>query len=159
LGRRIGGWRYFEDARAFVHGQKLKSVKEWLTYCKSGQKPDDIPSTPNRIYADASWVSWGDWLGNPEMRAHGDWRSFEDARAFVRGLKLKSVKEWLTYCKSGQKPDDIPSHPELVYADAGWVGWSDWLGTEQRQHMGRLRTVVICGPNLAAPRRRDAAVP
>ena len=92
------------------------------------------------------------------MRAPVSWRSFEDARAFVHVLKLKSVKEWQTYCKSGNRPSDIPSNPRSVYADTGWVGYSDWLGTEQRQHMGRLRT-VIRGPNLAAPRRRRAAVP
>ena len=111
-----------------------------------------------------------DWLGNPEMRAPVSWRSFEDARAFVRGLKLKSHAEWRTYVrtyvksgkrpsvKSGKRPSDIPSAPDEIYANAGWVDWSDWLGTEQRQHMGRLRT-VIRGPNLAAPRRRRAAVP
>jgi hypothetical protein len=92
------------------------------------------------------------------MRAPVSWRSFEDARAFVHVLKLKSVKEWQTYCKSGNRPSDIPSSPDRTYADAGWVDWSDCLGTEQRQHMGRLRT-VIRGPNLAAPRRPRAAVP
>jgi hypothetical protein len=150
--------RSFEDARAFVRGLKLKSQVEWRTYCRSGKKPDDIPTVPSTVYADAGWVDWSDWLGNPQMRAHVSWRSFEDARAFVRGLKLKSVKEWHTYSKSGNRPSDIPSNPYSVYANAGWVSWGDWLGTGQRQHMGRLRT-VIRGPNLAAPRRRHAAAP
>jgi len=49
------------------------------------------------------------------MPAKGQWRDFEDAREFVRSLGLKSYKEWREYCQSGQKPDDIPSHPYKVY--------------------------------------------
>ena len=42
-------------------------------------------------------------------------RSFESAREFVRSLNLKNQKEWLEYCKSGNKPDDIPSNPWKTY--------------------------------------------
>jgi hypothetical protein len=31
--------------------------------------------------------------------------------------------------KSAQLPSDIPAHPWTVYANAGWVGMGDWLGT------------------------------
>ncbi len=56
------------------------------------------------------------------------YRSFKKARAFVRGLGLKSADQWRTYNKSGKKPDDIPVAPHHVYANDGWAGWSDWLG-------------------------------
>ncbi|HEY6862203.1 MAG TPA: hypothetical protein VI358_20765 [Pseudolabrys sp.] len=55
------------------------------------------------------------------------YRSFKKARAFVRGLGLKSAGEWRDYIKSGMKPDDIPVAPHHVYANDGWAGWSDWL--------------------------------
>jgi hypothetical protein len=42
---------------------------------------------------------------------------------------LKSGAEWYSYSKSGQKPDDIPAHPRKTYADVGWAGMGDWLGT------------------------------
>lgn len=57
------------------------------------------------------------------------YRSFKNARVFVRGLKLKSVAEWRNFVKSGMKPDDIPNAPHYVYANDGWAGWGDWLGT------------------------------
>lgn len=57
------------------------------------------------------------------------YRSFKNSRFFVRGLRLRSVEEWRDYVKSGVKPDDIPSAPHCVYADDGWTGWGDWLGT------------------------------
>lgn len=57
------------------------------------------------------------------------YRSFKNARVFVRGLGLRSVEGWRDYIKSGLKPDDIPSAPHFVYANDGWTGWGDWLGT------------------------------
>jgi hypothetical protein len=48
---------------------------------------------------------------------------------FVRGLGLKSLGEWKEYCKSGKKPADIPAHAHTTYAEAGWSGYGDWLGT------------------------------
>jgi hypothetical protein len=58
-----------------------------------------------------------------------NFRTFEDARAFVHELGLKSYEEWNDYCTSGRKPPDIPSNASRVYADSGWAGIGDWLGT------------------------------
>jgi len=57
------------------------------------------------------------------------WRSFEEARKFIRKLKLKSETEWRKYCKSGKKPLDIPYHPDRTYKKE-WRNWGDWLGTK-----------------------------
>jgi len=176
-------FRDFESAREFVMALNLKDVTEWNNYCKSGDKPDDIPSDPERTYKDSGWKTmknwlnitihtkslpsfeeavvearklakihnisgietwrlacedalivtltstpyktyrkeWkgiGYWLGNgkqkvnPPLQSH---RSFKEAREFVRSLGLKSIKEWEEYCKSGNKPDDIPFTPWGVY--------------------------------------------
>jgi len=126
-GRRVGDWREFEEARAFVRKLKLSSLKEWTAYYSSGKRPNDIPSSPNIIYADKGWAGWGDWLGADLRRRVGNWRAFDEARAFARQLKLNSQKEWVAYCRSGKKPNDIPSAPEKVYVKAGWVGLDDWL--------------------------------
>jgi hypothetical protein len=37
-------------------------------------------------------------------------------------------EEWIWYCESGKKPDNIPDRPDLVYKDQGWISWSDFLG-------------------------------
>jgi Helicase conserved C-terminal domain len=109
----------FNRARAFARGLGLKSAIEWRDYCKSGKKPIDIPSKPER-YDD--WAGYDDWLGI-------EFQPFKKARANVHRLGLKSSTEWNTYCKSGKKPRDIPAGPQAVYADAGWAGMGDWLGT------------------------------
>ena len=61
------------------------------------------------------------------------WRSFEEAREFVRTLGLKTQNDWRQYAQDGipgvgVKPADIPSNPQKNYALQGWIGMSDWLG-------------------------------
>ncbi len=107
----------------------LQSQAEWNEYCKSGNKPADIPSNPNQTYGEAGWAGLGDWLGTDAVatRSRKYW-PFKEARAFVRKLGLKSQAEWRSYCKSGKKTADIPSHPHETYGKAGWAGIGDWLG-------------------------------
>src|SRR5262249_6782739 len=131
-GQRKGGWRNFEEARAFMQDLGLKSGKQWLTYCRSGRKPNDIPAAADRVYAESGWNGWDDFLGT-DNRNRGDWRNFEEARAFVQNLGLESEKQWRAYCRSGQKPNDIPVAPNTVYAESGWISIGDWLGTGRRK--------------------------
>ena len=56
-------------------------------------------------------------------------RDFESAREFARLLNLKNFTEWQEYCKSGNKPDDIPSNPNATYKNDGYIDLGDWLGT------------------------------
>lgn len=53
---------------------------------------------------------------------------FEQAREFVRTLKLTSSTKWVEYCKSPNFPNDIPKSPGEFYVNDGWDGFSDWLG-------------------------------
>ena len=123
-------FRDFESARKFVRELGLKNYKEWQEYCKSGNKPDDVPSTPSGTYKNNGWSGLGDWLGTgtvaPKDRV---FLSFKDAREFVRSLNLKNQKEWMKYCASGNRPDDIPATPSGTYKNNGWSGFGDWLGT------------------------------
>ena len=53
----------FKRARTFVRGLGLQSEPEWRKYRKSGKMPANIPSNPNRTYAETGWAGMGDWLG------------------------------------------------------------------------------------------------
>jgi hypothetical protein len=78
------------------------------------------------VYRDNGWISMPDWLG--KEGGQGAMLSFLVARAIVRKLKLKSHKEWLAWSKSGQRPSNIPTNPDKVYRDDGWISMPDWLG-------------------------------
>jgi len=106
-------FRSFEDARKFVHTLNIKSIAEWKKYRKSGKRPDDIPSAPEKTYR-SKWIGYGDWLGTGNTRGK-NFRTFEDARKFVHTLGLKSHEDWKKYCKSGKKPEDIPVSPWITY--------------------------------------------
>lgn len=58
---------------------------------------------------------------------------FECARIVIRGEKIANWKKWVKYCSSGRKPSNIPSNPNKTYKDNGWIGWADWLGTNNKK--------------------------
>jgi superfamily II DNA or RNA helicase len=57
-----------------------------------------------------------------------NWRPFKECLSFTRNLKLNDINEWRQYSKSGNKPCDIPSKPNITYSKE-WISWNDWLGT------------------------------
>ena len=120
-------WRPFQEARTFVRNLGFKNQVEWNRWRKTSARPADIPANPSRSYKDKGWVSWGDWFGTGNRK--GGYRTFGDARAFVRGLGLKGLTEWKQWVKSSAKPTDIPANPAEVYRNKGWVSLGDWIGT------------------------------
>ena len=144
----MGNWRTrvdasrrasFEKARKFVRSLKLKSSQEWHEYCKSGEKPDDIPADAYRSYINKGWKSWDDFLGVKKIRKYtkDNTRPFNEAREFVCSLNLKNVDEWASYWKTHKRPNDIPSGPFQVYKK-DWKGWNDFLGTGNLNAQQRL---------------------
>ena len=126
------GYLPFEPAKEYVHTLKIESQSQWRLFCKSGKKPKEIPNAPHLLkqYSD-QWTSWGDWLGTGRVADQNRiYRKFKSARDFARKLGLSSESKWRLYCKSGEKPEDIPSAPHNTYRDKGWKGWKDWLGND-----------------------------
>jgi hypothetical protein len=130
----------FDQAREFTRELGLKNVSEWRKFCsrklpEKGFLPADIPSAPNSIYAEKGWMGWGDWLGTGTVAAQlRKYRPFTEARDFARDLGLITRADWEMFCKGflsekGTKPHDIPNAPNHCYANHGWTGWGDWLGT------------------------------
>lgn len=64
------------------------------------------------------------------------YRSFEEAREFARGLMLRNKEEWTRFAKGeypdkGTKPRDIPARVDKIYKGGGWAGFEDFLGTKR----------------------------
>ena len=120
----------YQKARQYVHKLALKDTTEWKKFCESGKLPKNIPKDPNKSYANKGWTHMRDWLGTSTYPMRNrKYRTFEDARRFIHRLKLRSVGDWYAYCKSGKKPDDIPSDPRPRRIFKGkFEGWQDWLG-------------------------------
>jgi exonuclease I len=130
----------FEEARKFVRTLRLSSREDWQAYCKGKvpgkpPKPDNVPANPSNSYKDKGWNGWGEWLGTGfTHHSKISLLPFEEARRFVRTLRLSTQEEWQAYCKGKivgkpPKPDNVPANPRRVYSKSGWVDLSDWLGT------------------------------
>ncbi|MDC1199764.1 DEAD/DEAH box helicase family protein [Flavobacteriaceae bacterium] len=122
-------WLPFEEAKSFVHKLALKSEPEWRVYIKSKNRHLNIPTSPWTVYKDRGWVDWGDWLGTGNLHwSKESYLNFKDAREFVQILGFKSQKEWYKYCKSGNKPANLPRTVDRTYRDE-WTNWGDFLGS------------------------------
>ena len=132
-----GNFLSFTAARAFVRTLKLKSWKEWREWSKSGMRPPNIPSAPDKVYGD-EFISYPDFLGYTGRVGNTSMRPFKAARAFARKLKLESEKEWREWCKSGMRPPNIPSHPDKTYGDE-FISWPNFLGYKGRTLADSMR--------------------
>ena len=114
--------RPFAQAREFVQLLGLPSSSKYKDWAKTGARPPDIPLSPESVYKN-DWGGWRDWLGTRL-------RLFTEAREYVRGLRLVSSTEYLSWARSPGRPRDIPISPPNVYK-VEWQGWDDWLGVVQ----------------------------
>eukprot|EP00898_Chlorokybus_atmophyticus_P005761 jgi/Chlat1/6186/Chrsp42S09037 len=64
-----------------------------------------------------------------------NYRCFEEARAYVRTLGLRTVTEFRRWSRSGARPADIPSDPYKAYIEHGWETWMDFLGTTRERYL------------------------
>jgi superfamily II DNA or RNA helicase len=122
--RTLGGMLSYEQARAIMRKEGLKSQTEFRDWCASGKRPFNIPSNPNTHYADSGWINWPDWLGY-KLRAM---LPLEKARTIVRRKHFKNIKEYKKWCASGKRPSNIPAKPHQSFKDSGWAGYPDFLG-------------------------------
>lgn len=124
--------RPFIEARAFIHTLKLRNFLEWRKYCNGGNKPSDIPSTPERIYKDKGWQGIGDWLGTGSIhmgtKGNRKYLPLDKAKEFVHTLSLLNKEDWMNFSQSENKPIYIPCEPQSYYRGKGWSNWEDWLG-------------------------------
>jgi len=120
-------WEFLK-AREYVQKLKLSGKNEYAIWLKSGNRPQEIPTSPSSVYKN-EWKGWGDWLGTGSIYT-GDMEflPFDEARAIVRSQGFKNKEQYVEWTKSKQKPSNIPSSPAKAYGDL-YSGWGDWLGT------------------------------
>jgi len=58
--------------------------------------------------------------------------SFGEARDYVRSQNLENTRAWKKWSNGTlegkeRRPDFIPSNPDIVYRNDGWISWSDWI--------------------------------
>jgi hypothetical protein len=122
----------YEQAKAYALTLNLRGLNDWRAYRISGKKPLDIPTSPDTTYGDL-FEGWGTFLGTGNVALfQKKFLSYRKTKAFLRNLGIKSALEWSEYCRSGQRPQNIPACPDTVYKGE-FEGWNRFLGTVPKQ--------------------------
>ncbi len=115
-------WRPFVEARKFVRKLKLKNAGEWEQYSKSGERPDDIPSSPRHTYK-KEWTTWGDWLGTGTIANQvksKNWLPIKEAKVeaskIAIELGIKTREQWIEAYRAGRIPKNLPSDLRKIYS-------------------------------------------
>lgn len=127
------------EAKKFVSKLGLKGTKEWDKYCKSGKKPENIPSSPSYIYKDKGFISMSNFLGYSSNRGKNrNTLTYEEAQKICVKLKVLSANDYRNKKKQEILPSNIPSAPDRVFKNKGWISWGEFLGTGRKSSGGYL---------------------
>ena len=119
----------YKKAQQWAKEHDIATVAQWYAY---SNKPKSLPYHPDRTYKNEGWVSWSHFLGNNNWNKGHVFVSYEEASRWAQENKLTSQTKWHAY---KEKPDNIPSSPQLVYQDK-WQGWPEFLKNGQKsQHI------------------------
>ncbi|MBN1892332.1 MAG: hypothetical protein JW780_06075 [Clostridiales bacterium] len=126
------GYLPYLQARRIIHSLGMKNRKDWKLFHQSLKQGNQytglIPLCPHSYYHHHGWKGWSAWLG-VESTKRREYVSYEEARKFVRSLKLSNVASWRAYNKL-KLPKGIPHSPDVVYIRRNeWKNWNDFLGT------------------------------
>ena len=139
---RRGDWLPFVSARKLSRTLGLTSEGQFLRWRGGRLKhrircPVNMPMHPDRVYPE--FKDWSDFLGFTPRR----WMPFDQAREFVRNLRLKNqleYRKWSVGCSPRRglpaRPTGIPANPDQAYSDQ-WRGFNDFLGTPKPRNIGR----------------------
>jgi hypothetical protein len=115
----------YAEAKAKVQEMGIRTNAEYRT----GYKRDlRLRSDPDTFYRGKGWVSWPMFLRN-EAEIH--FYSYAEAKAKVQDMGITSQRDYR------QKREDhplLPSNPNMIYKDTGWVSWPMFLRNEAEIH-------------------------
>ena len=53
----------YDEAKSYAQKIGISSSSKWRNFLKSGKRPPNIPSKPDKTYKNKGWTSWQDFLG------------------------------------------------------------------------------------------------
>ncbi len=138
-------WMPYSECLNHTRSLKLKNVKEWGSYCRSGNKPLDIPTKPYNTFC-TEWGGWNEWLGTSNI---SNWDkaenrfSYAEAKSYLKKECHGNIKSMVMFNKWKRGilndpdlpsfPDKMPKNPINSYTRTGeWVDNYDFFGTKRQ---------------------------
>ena len=56
----------FDEALLVARSLRLISSAKWRAWCKSGARPANVPSNPDKVYVHDGWLGYEHWLWHPK---------------------------------------------------------------------------------------------
>jgi len=72
-----------------------------------------------------------EYKGDEKLVEVSKYWSFDRARAYIRTMNFESKTAWRKYTESNSFPSYIPSNPQDIYQNNGWVSLKNWIGAEE----------------------------
>ena len=118
----------FNYVKSYIKNKKIKNSKEWKNLIKNNKLPKNFPKFPDQTYS-KDWKGWGYFLNNPKLLPSSKrYMSYQDAIKFVRKKNIKNAREWQSFTKSNNFPEDLPVALKSVYKNQ-FKSLGDFLGT------------------------------
>lgn len=75
--------------------------------------------------------------------------NYQEAKKLLSTLNIRSKREYHKFVKSDQRPSNIPVCPEKCYKNKGWLGYADYLSTnnisnKDKQFLSYNEAKIIC---------------
>ena len=104
----------------------ITTRKQFRQWSEEGNRPDNFPSEPHITYKDSGWQGYRDFFGSGRTHSK-NWMPFEEAKALMRAEGITTKDQFEKWSEEGNRPDNFPSDPHIVYKDSGWQGYGDFL--------------------------------
>jgi predicted helicase len=133
----------FDEARSIVWKLNLKNLREWQEYASSANRPENLPSHPDKTYKN-DWQGYNNWLG-VDNRSHqsrsAEFLPLNEAKELIRRLDISSQQEYRNTVKiNSELQGKLSLNPHRTYKNKGWKGFGDYLGTG-REKTGSIEYV------------------
>ena len=126
--------RPYEEACKVVLELKIKSSSEYFDFKKLNKMPKDMPWSPQVIYKNKGWKTWGEFLGTGRIADNLIvFPKYEEAKNIVSKFNIKSASEYKKLNIKNKFPIKLPLNPHTTYSlkkyNSAWKSWGEFLGT------------------------------
>ena len=123
-------YKSLDEHKTFVKKKGFKTFKEYQNYLSKNRNTGFVYNPQRRFKKE--WKGWVHFLGTGDPRTYKDQFSFEEARKFVRSLKISYLSDWEQYKKNNELPYGMPrAFYQVFKKNKKWKGWADFLGKKK----------------------------
>lgn len=119
----------YDELEKLIQTKGFEKSEDYFMWWEK-ETPNNIPKTPDAsLTYKNEWVSWGKFLGTglTNMEKSKLWVSYVECKKYAEENEIKNQRDWFEHIENN-RPQNIPSAPQNVYENNGWINWASFLG-------------------------------